>query len=370
VLHFGCAGETGPAGRPEFVDFTGERNLRSAVRMLYHPPAGAMLERFLRSRPVDVAHLHNVYHHLTASILPVLARHGVGVVMTVHDYRQIGREKLFWRWGLGDPAGGEDDGFTREARRRCTGASGATLRLRWEIERACRWYSRWVDVFCCPTRFLCGLLRDAGTPRGKIEYVPVPVDEIFSIPSAAMPHDAPVVLFVGRLQPEKSPGLMLDLAGRLPNVNVELAGDGPLRETLESRIGCERLVNVRLLGHVPAERMPKLYAAVDAIVVSSRCMENSPVAMLEAMSAGLCPVVPDQPPLREWIADGRTGRRYATGDAEALARVVGETLADAGLRRHMGESARRLVRERHDPARCAEKIETLYETARRRCALR
>ncbi|MBN1553519.1 MAG: glycosyltransferase family 4 protein [Phycisphaerae bacterium] len=367
VDEFGCAADTGPANRPAFVDFNESVGWRDRLRILHNPSAAAMLHRHLRSHPVDVAHLHNIYHHVTASILPVLKSHHVGVVMTVHDYRQIGRERLFWRWGMDDPDGGRDDAFLREAKRRCAGLSGWALRLRGWIERAARWYARDVDTFLCPTKFLREELRRAGTPRSKIQYAPIPVEIPDAPPSA---DDGKTLLFAGRLTVEKSPGLLLDLAKRLPDVNLVLAGDGPLRDSLDQRRRREGLFNVELIGHLTREEITPWFARAAAVVVTSRCMENSPVAMLEAMAAGRCVIAPDQPPLREWIAEGQTGRLYKTGDATDLTRAVKTVLADDNARRTMGAAARQIVQQQHNPSSVMNQIEQAYEGAIRRCALR
>jgi glycosyltransferase involved in cell wall biosynthesis len=364
---FGCAENGGSADRPEFVDFNKTAGPGRFWTLLHNPSAAMLLQKHLRKHPADVAHLHNIYHHITASILPVLADNGLGVVMTVHDYRQIGREKLFWRWGMGDLTIGHEDEFYHEARRRCTGWGGLALRLRGFIERSARWYARYVDAFLCPTQFLCDQLRQLGVPRDKIVYSPIPVD-VGDAPPAG--DDGKTLLFVGRLGAEKSPGLMLDVAKRLPESRVVLAGEGPMHGELHERCKRERLTNVELLGHVSPGEMSELYARASAVVITSRCMENSPLAMLEAMAAGRCVVAPNQPSLREWIADGRTGRLYPTGDAEILVRVVRDLLENEPARRELGATARKCVQQRHDVTTTMNIIERAYEGAKRRCALR
>jgi glycosyltransferase involved in cell wall biosynthesis len=366
VRRFGCARADEP-DRPEFRDFDASARPTDLARMLWNVQAAERLADYLRREPADVSHLHNVYHHLTASILPVLARHKVGVVMTVHDYRQVGREKLFWRWGMGDPPGGRDDAFARAAQRRCAGLTGAALRWRGRIEHMLRWYDRWVDVLLCPTRYMCGVLRSAGLSRRKIVYLPNPVAEQESTSQA---EGNGGLLFLGRLAVEKSPDLLLDAARRLPNARIRIVGDGPMAPALRERAQRDGLTGVEQSGHVPAAEVHRLLSDASAVVLTSRCMENSPAVMLEAMAAGRCVIAPDQPAIREWIADGHTGRLYPTGDAEALARVAQEALADAPARRRMGDEARRLVRDRHNPRKLIERIEEVYQTARRRCVLR
>lgn len=366
---FGCrpSGARAPSAWPEFVDFTRTRSLRALARMIHNTEAAAKLDRLLRRRPFDVAHLHNIYHHLTPSILPVLARHGCAAVMTLHDYRLACPTKHFLRTdGLCMRC--VPNRFHRAAARRCAGLGGAGLAVESFVQRVLRRYFRGVDLFLCPTRFLADLMRRIGAPRSKLAVMrtilrpPCP-------PNAHPPHDG-MLLFAGRLSREKGPDLMLDLAAVLGDAHVTLAGDGPRRAGIEAAVRRRGLGNVTLAGQVAPARVAALMAAAAAVVLPSRCMENSPQTMLEAMAAGRCVVVPDQPPLREWVRDGETGRTFATGDADSMAAVVREVLADAGARRRMAAAGQALVRARHDVDRLCRRLEALYLEASRRCASR
>ncbi len=359
---FGCASPDSPAGRPAYVDFNETSGVRRFGKLLHNPSAAVLLQKHLQNHPADVAHLHNIYHHVTASILPVLAGAGVRVVMTLHDYRQLGFEKLFWRWDMGDPNHGPHDEFLRQARRRCAGVSGLALQLRGLIERTTHWYARRVSAFLCPTHFMCEAAGRAGLPRRKIVYSPIPLPP----QSAPLPasDDGRTILFAGRLCVEKSPDLLLAVAKRLAGTRFVLAGDGPMRSELLERCRREGLANVELPGQVSREEMAKLYAQASAVVVTSRCMENSPLAMLEAMSAGCCVIAPDQPPLREWIVDGQTGRLYPTGDGEKLTRVVQDVLSNPQPRRDMDRCAQSGVLQRHDVTATMDIIQRAYEGAK------
>ena len=60
-----------------------------ALALIWNVEAARRLDALLRETRPDVAHLHNIYHHLSPSILPVLSRHGVPIVMTLHDLRLL-----------------------------------------------------------------------------------------------------------------------------------------------------------------------------------------------------------------------------------------------------------------------------------------
>lgn len=367
VLRFGCAGADGPRGMPPFIDFAAARNPLALLRMVYSPGAAAALDQMLRRGGVDVAHLHNVYHHLTPSILPVLARRGVPVVMTVHDCRFACGTHLFLRRD-GACTRCHPNRFYHAVSPRCCGVRGLGLALESYFQRLWRPYFRHVSRFCCPSRFMRDLVIAAGVPRHKAAVVHAPLPPL--VRPGGERQRPREVLFAGQLRPEKGADLMLDLAGLLAGADVVIAGAGPEAAALHRRAESEELANVRFVGHLDRAGLARRMARAAVVVVASRCMENSPLAMLEAMAAGRCVVVPDQLPLREWVADGRTGRLFRLGNAASLARVVAEVLDDGRRRAAMAAAAQKLVAARHDPQAAYHAVQAQYEEAIRTCESR
>jgi len=367
VLRFGCVGTSGPAEMPAFHDFAASRNPFDVVRMVQNTAAASKLAAFLAGKQIDVAHLHNIYHHLTPSILPVLARRRIGIVMTVHDYRLICPTKYFMR-----PSGlcmlCVPNKFHHAASPRCAGLAGVSVALESFVQRFARRYWRWIDLFLCPTAFMRGVLVRAGVPAAKAVVVRNPAALVPLPPRTKQRDDE--VLYFGRLTGEKSPQLMLALAQRLPEASIVIVGDGPLRAELEAGAASLGLKNVALAGQLDRKGLGSYLARATAVVLTSRCMENSPGSMLEAMAAGRCVIVPDQPPLREWVRDGRTGRTFACGDAESLAVATREVLADPAGREAMARAGAELVSAWHDPQAVARRIEDCYRESMARCALR
>jgi glycosyltransferase involved in cell wall biosynthesis len=101
-----------------------------------------------------------------------------------------------------------------------------------------------------------------------------------------LPPEAPLLLFVGRLEVAKGADLLPRISARLPFA-LACAGDGPLRGTLEEVAAHDPRGLLRVLGTV-ADAGP-LYVAADALVMPSR-LEGSPLAFLEA-AINRCPVV-------------------------------------------------------------------------------
>ncbi len=367
VLSFGCVGPDGSPEMPAFFDFTATRSPAAFYRMINNREAAAKLDIFLHTNHVDVAHVHNIYHHLTPSIFPVLLRHRVGVVMTVHDYRLACPTKYFLRNdGVCTRCLGNK--FWHAASPRCAGLGGVALAMEscWNAYR--KRYSTYIDTFFCPTEYMCDILKNCRIPEEKILLLRNLVNFPTAEPEKVSPEG--YVLFAGRISSEKSPGLMVDLAAKLPDVKVVIAGDGPFMPALRQRVDRANLKNLAILGHVPLEEMSEVYAGASVVAITSRWMENSPAAMLEAMAAGRVVVAPDHPPLREWINDEVTGRLYRPDSVDQLAQVVGDVLANPAALVRIARQGRELVLKRHDSEIIVDLIEESYQKAMRQCGLR
>ncbi|MCK5114059.1 MAG: glycosyltransferase family 4 protein [Phycisphaerae bacterium] len=363
VLQFGTRMGDSPPEMPKYFDFKATRNPLAIFRMIHNRTAAKLLGEFLTREKVDVAHLHNLYHHLTPSILSVLAAHKIPMVMTLHDYRLACPTRHFYRPRLSTPdalctrcVGGH---FFHAASPKCAGFGGAGLAIESYVQHWLRRYMKYIRTFICPTEFMRQTMQHMGIAPDQLKVVP---NIIATAPgSSNLTADADnIVLFVGRLSPEKGPELMLDLAGNLPAAKIVIAGDGPLRGELEQRARNENLSNAEFIGHVSADVVADLYQQAAVVVIPSRCMENSPTTMLEAMLAARAVVVPDQPPLRYWVSDGQTGKFFPTGDANALTETVKELLGDKKLRARLGAAGRELVSQRHDPKTVIDQLEKLY----------
>lgn len=383
VFFFSCTRPEDRSSPLRYFDFTRTGNPIHLVRMIHNSQAASELNRFLRKNPIDIAHVHNIYHHLTPSVLGVLQDRRIPIVMTVHDYRLVCPTKHFLRPSCTNDSqqAGEvcfrclPNRFYHAIGCTCSGLAshrgrlaGVGLAIESYYQRFFRRYYQPIEIFFCPTRFMRDTLVKASLPASKAVVLPNIIEPI------CLPADVEQLerelLFISRLTPEKSPGLMLELAQRLRDVHVTIVGDGPLLDSLRRAIERRQLSNVSLVGHLRHDRLGRFLKRSSAVVLTSRWIENSPQVMLEAMWAARCVIVPDTEPLREWVVDGRTGRVFRPGDADSLVEVVLEVLDDPSGRDRMAEAGRAMVRKRHDPKKVIVKLEGYYQEAIRRCELR
>jgi len=176
--------------------------------------------------------------------------------------------------------------------------------------------------------------------------------------------DAPVLATVGRLTAIKNYSLLLDaaqhVAARFPNLVVLLAGDGELRADLEAqaaRLGIS--ANLQFLGW--RRDLPTIYAATDVFALTSR-NEGTPVALIEAMAAGVPGVSTDVGGVGDVIASEAMGVRVAVDNVAGFAAAVERLLGDPAARLAMGAAARAHVLSRYDITRLTSDIDLLYQS--------
>lgn len=136
----------------------------------------------------------------------------------------------------------------------------------------------------------------------------------------------PLILWVGRLTRNKDP--LTVLAGleqalpHLPGATLVLVfGSNDLLDEVNARLRASPVLreHVTLAGHVPHEEMPNYYSAADVFISGSHA-EGSGYALIEALAAGVVPVVTDIPPFR--VIAGDCGARWQAGDAAACATAL------------------------------------------------
>lgn len=212
----------------------------------------------------------------------------------------------------------------------------------------------------------------------RLYWMPNPVDTNEFSPCAAaermelrrkfgIPTDALVVIYTGRLAPEKALPLFLQAFARTaqhcPETRLVLVGDGPLRSSLaESAATLGIAERVHFAGRVDPDEVRSWLRIADVFALASPS-EGFACALLEAMSVGLPSVVTDIPANRQLIDDGEHGILAPSGDTVAFASALERLLRDASLRAHMGEAARRRAVENYSTDTIADRYERLFREA-------
>lgn len=342
----------------------------SAASLIWNREAARNLDALLREVRPDVVHMHNVYHHLSPSILPVLRRHRLPVVMTLHDLRLLCpaihmlrdgqpcercRGGRLWHAVLG--------GCVKGSRAASLLAAVET----WH-QRSRGFYLDAVDRFLCPSAFYAERFAAWGYPEEDLVPLPNFVDTARFQPVEDAAQDE--YLYFGRLSAEKGLATLLRAhdawcrtradAGLPPPPALKIAGSGPAEPGLRALAAELGLDDVFLGALAPDDLAARLPHAAFT-VLPSEWYENGPLSLLESLACGVPVVGADIAGIPESLDDGVDGVLFRSGDAAALA----EALERAAT---LGPAARLAARERavrhHERGRHMDSLEAhLVEVA-------
>ena len=222
---------------------------------------------------------------------------------------------------------------------------------RWLLVRWMRDFYNSCDRVLAPSHLTQRVLEGygVGTPVSVVPTaIPAPPYVLQRPPETkhefGLPPDARLLLYVGRLAPEKNLDLLLRafalVTAETNDTYLILAGSGKSRGALESRaraLGIHR--RTRFAGFLGRTKLDPLYQASDLFLFPSKT-ETQGLAVGEALAAGLPCVVVNAGGAPESVRDGVDGFLVAD-DAGAMAGRTLALLADAAGRLHMSEEAKR-----------------------------
>lgn len=343
--------EPAPRGLPGVV---------AAGRTLWSETARRRLAAVLDDFRPDVAHLHNIYHHLSPSILQALRTRGVPTVMTLHDYKLACPSYQFL---AGDDICTRclDGRFRHAVQTRCKGslASSALVAVEVRVHRSLGLYDP-IDVLVSPSRFLADQMRTSGVYPDRLEVLGNPAD-VASFPLKEVPGGP--VFFAGRLAHEKGVDTLVRALALLPGARLEVAGDGPERGRLEALAQEVAPGRITFHGRLDKEELLRLLRSSTVAVVPSRWHENMPMAVLEALGSGVPVVATDLGGLPDLVDDGVDGRLVPADDPAALAGALGDLLADPEGSFRMGRAGRAKAEQAFDPAVHVDRLFEIYGRA-------
>lgn len=186
-------------------------------------------------------------------------------------------------------------------------------------------YLRWVHNSCaltlCPSLATLADLREHGFRRLRLwgrgvdtaRFHPRHRSAAWRESVGARPGER-VLLYVGRLAPEKRLDLLAELLPTLPETRLVLVGDGPARPALEQRLGRER---AHFAGYLRGDDLATAYASADLFVFPSDT-ETFGQVVQEAMASGLPVVAARAGGAIDLVGDGETGALFTPGSVAEL----------------------------------------------------
>jgi glycosyltransferase involved in cell wall biosynthesis len=309
--------------------FIGEINYSKSVlsnifKFLYNFEASRKLAKLIKKENPAVAHLHNIYHQLSPSIIHTLKKYKIPMVMTLHDYKVICPNYTLFNKG--------------EICEKCKGGkyyncfSGSCIKNSHEksllgaieayLHRDVLKSYEQIDKFIAPSQFIKNKFIEFGVDGERIEVIEN-FTEMMSDSSAQVVED--YLLFFGRLSKEKGVNVLLDAMREIDDVKLKIAGDGPDKINYQLSIKNYKLGSrIEFVGEKSGEELNELVRKARAIVVPSVWYENMPMNILEAVAMGKVIIASRVGGIPEIIEDKENGFLFRMDDADDLATKIDE----------------------------------------------
>ncbi len=343
----------------EHTDFSSKDSWgKKVLRYIYYPEAARKMEALILAEKPDIAHLHNISHYLTASILKPLKAHGIPVVQTLHDYQLIcPNYHLFVQNKVCERC--KKHRYYNAVLHRCVrGEFLASILAALELtaQWIFRFYRERVDLFISPSNFLANKLSDWGVKQ-KVKVVSNFVDLTKLKTSLA---DDGYLVCVSRLSHEKGIMTLIRAIRKMPKIKLKLIGEGPDRKSILAYLKQKQVRNVEYLGAKFGEELFEIVSKSKFVVIPSENYENAPMFAIEAMALGKPVLASRLGGLAEMVKEGENGWLFTPGNIKNLRRMIREHFEDKDLA-EIGAKARKIAEEKYNAEKHYRDLLAVYE---------
>lgn len=304
---------------------TGMNTLALAKNTLWNSSVYKELRAIARDQKPDVAHFHNTFPLISPAAYYALKDEGIPVVQTLHNYRLLCPNALFFREGkvcedcLGKPLPipGIIHGCYRGSR-----SASAMVAATVSFHSLLGTWAKAVDVFIAYSHFAMAKFIEGGLPKEKFAF------------KTNFLHPAPKPgegrggygLFVGRLSVEKGLGVMLDAWRQLGvKIPLKILGDGPMAELVTSAM--QEMPEIEWLGRRPLEEVYEVVGNAAFLIFPSEWYETFGRVAIEAFARGTPVVASNIGAITELVDHQRTGMLFRPSDSQDLAAQIEWLLA-------------------------------------------
>ena len=308
-------------------------------RTLYSREVKDKLAALIRDQKPDIAHIHQLYHHLSPSVLDALTEVNIPIVQTVHDYKLIcpnyrlyspQEQSTCTRCVQGD--------YSHCLKHKCIKGAylpSALAKVEMTHHKRKQYYKRAVDKFICTTQFVKDRLDDSPMPSEKLVHLPLYINLDAYTPTEIY---EPYLCYVGRLAPEKGVLTLIRAMQSNPDIPLKIIGDGPIREECEALIAELGLSNIELLGFLERDAMTSILGRSSGLIIPSEWYEPCGLTAWEAHALKRPVIGANIGGIPESITEGKSGLLFESGNAEDLSNKIQSLISQPELGKAMGEA--------------------------------
>lgn len=309
---------------------------------IYCRDAKKKLEKFIKEKSIDLAHLHIFYGTLTSSILAPLYNSSIPIVHHLHEYRSFCSVYTASRSGS-TCSSCRKGSYLPGLLYRCN--RGSFFR---SLLSTIEMYAsdllggkRLPKMLLAVSNFQRKILVKQGVDNRKILTLYNPISQDFINKVEYKKSVKAGVLFVGRVEDYKGVFDFLELAKRVKDLNFTIIGDGGAFNRVKLEIKNSKLNNVYLLGAKSKREVIEEMEQHKIMVVPSKWNETFGLTAAEGMAAGLPVIVTNMGGLPEVVKHGECGYVVNNGDISDMVSKIKLLNTDKVLYEQFSVNARR-----------------------------
>lgn len=306
----------------ELKEFGKKQKLLLPFTTIYNLRTSREIKTLIREKKIDLVHVHNTLNLISPSVYYAALSMGVPVVQTVHNFRLLCPNALFYR----DEHVCEDcisKGLVCAVKHNCyRGNKLQTLAyvLTMKIHRILKTYAK-IDYICLTEFNRQKLLNLKQIKKDRIFVKPNFVKSIREF--VPKEERAEYLIFAGRLDKLKGVDLLLKAWKKMDRSAPELliCGVGPMEEWCRDFIE-ENNIPARMLGFVSNIEVRNLIAYSKALIFPTQCYEGFPMSIVEAFSVGTPVISSDIGNAGNVVVEGVSGYKFQKDSADSLIAAV------------------------------------------------
>jgi glycosyltransferase involved in cell wall biosynthesis len=335
--------------------------IRTGLSSFYNSRSARMLAGRIESFKPDIIHVHNLFFNASPSILYKAKSLKIPVVMTIHNYRLVCANAMLLRDNkiceLCVPHTFPLSGIKYKCYRSSAVESALVTGITSIHKMLSTWASK-VNHYIIPSHFLKQKLQHSSLKLKEQQSTVIPnLSEDMAFETG---DRSDYFLFVGRLSYEKGIDILVDTFANNRDLTLVIAGDGPEKSNLLSRI--RDIPTIRYIGLQPKDEVIALMKKCKALIFPSRWYEGMPLTIIEALSTGTPVIAASLGAMPEMIREGYNGFLFPAGNSVALAERIRHFNSVTEGSHELYLNARQAYQDQYHPETHYRSIILLYET--------
>lgn len=316
--------------------------------------------KVLREFSPDVVHFHNIFFMFTPSVYQACRDENIAVVQSLHNFRLLCSNALFFREGKVCEECFEHKNLWRGVWYGCyrdsrpmTALLVHMLESHWQR----RTWLKGIDFYITATEFSRKKYIAAGLPAERMIVKP----NVHLNGNFKEYKDQGYALYAGRLTLEKGVHVLLKAWKKKTYLPLKIVGDGPLATELKRT--AQDIKDVEFLGFLSKDRYEECLQRAKFLIVPSLCYENFPKIVAEAYAYGIPVVASSLGGFPEIVRDQETGLLFRAGDADDLLERIEWFMSHEDQRSLMQQNIREIYATTYSARKNYEMLMDIYKQA-------